>query len=260
MKEIFGTYTPDQKRADLHIHSNGSPDGHLGPLQIVDLAVATQRLNTIDITDHDTTRPAAEAKEYGLRNSYSLDVVVGAEITTTEGHLLGLYLEHDIQSRNSAEWTIKQVHRQGGLAIVAHPLFKRIRSSFTEETLLALMANPDPEVQLDGYEVYNAGVNSHSDTANAEATTFYLKYEGQLGAPIGSTDMHYFVIGRGLTGYKGELYNAIKSSQTTVLYLEQEEIDQHTELAIKLFPEDVKRLRSEWSLTENEEKEEHRKV
>lgn len=240
MREIFGTHTPDQKLADLHMHTNRS-DGHLEPLQIVDLA-AILKIDTIAITDHDTIRPAVEAKEYASKNSYPLDVVVGAEISTTEGHLLGLYLEDDIPNHNSAEWTIKQIHRQGGLAIVAHPLFKRVRS-FTEDTLLALMNNPDPEVYLDGFEVYNAGVNFYSDTANAEARAIYLKYEGQLGAPIGSTDMHYFIIGRGLTGYKGELYNAIKSPQTTVLILEKEEIDQLTKLAMRLFPKDVERLK-----------------
>lgn len=65
-----------------------------------------------------------------------------------------------------------------------------------------------------------------------------------MGAPIGSTDLHYFIIGRGLTGYKGKLRDAIKSSQTTVLFLEKEEIDQMVELVTKLFPEDVKRLSS----------------
>ena len=240
MKEYLGTYTPDQKLADLHLHTNKS-DGHLGPHQIVDLAVKARRINTIAITDHDKIQPAAEAKEYGLKYSLPLDVVVGAEISTSDGHLLGLFLEHDVPSRNSAEWTIKEIHRQGGLAIAAHPLFKRVES-FTEDNLRALMDNPDPEVHLDGYEVYNAGVNTYSDTANAEAKETYLKYEGQMGAAIGSTDMHYFIIGRGLTGYKGELHDAIKSRQTTVLSLEKEEIDQLSELVIKLFPEDVERL------------------
>jgi len=241
VKEYLEIFSPGQKLADLHIHTNRS-DGHLAPVQIVDLAVATQRLNTIAITDHDTIRPAVEAKEYGLKNSYPLDIVVGAEISTARGHLLGLYLQDNIPSRRSAEWTIKEIHKQGGLAIAAHPLFKRVKS-FSEDTLIALMANPDPEVHLDGYEVYNAGTNNYSDTANEEALAFYLKYEGQLGAAIGSTDLHYFVIGRGQTGYKDELHNAIKSSQTTVFFLEKEEIDQHTKLAIKLFPEDVERLR-----------------
>lgn len=241
MKEYLGTYTPDQKVADLHIHTNRS-DGHLGPLQIVELAAEVGILNTIAITDHDTIQPAAEAKEYGLKMSYPLDVVVGAEISTARGHLLGLYLQDDIPSRKSPEWTIKEIHRQGGLAIAAHPLFKRVRS-FTEDTLIALMANPDPEVYLDGFEVYNAGVNFYSEEANAEATEIYLKYEGQMGAAIGSTDMHYFIIGRGLTGYKGELRDAIKSSQTTVLYLEKEEIDQIAKLALKLFPENAERLK-----------------
>lgn len=174
MKEYLGTYTPDQKLADLHIHTNRS-DGHLGPLQVVDLAAEVGILNTIAITDHDTIRPAAEAKEYGLKMSYPLDVVVGAEISTTDGHLLGLYLEDDIPNHNSDEWTIKETHRQGGLAIAAHPLFKRVKS-FTEDTLRALMANPDQEVHLDGYEVYNAGVNPLSEAANEEARAFYLKY------------------------------------------------------------------------------------
>lgn len=240
MKEIFGSYSPDQKLADMHMHTSRS-DGNMRPYQIVEIAVESNLLDTMAITDHNSIRGSAEAKEHSLKMAYPLDVVVGSEITTSDGHLLGLYLEHDIPSRNSAEWTIKEIHKQGGLAMAPHPLYKRVKS-LTENKLCALMLNPDPEVHLDGYEVYNAGVNDRSSTASVQAKEVYLKYNGKFGTPIGSTDGHYFTVGRGLTGYRGELKDAVKSRQTVVLALEEQEVLLVIDIARKLFPKEVESL------------------
>lgn len=240
MKEFFGKYTSDQKLADIHMHTNGS-DGHLAPWQIIDLAVASN-LDTIAITDHNTITPAIEAKEYGLKNAYPLDIVIGTEISTSDGHLLGLYLEYDIPNRKSAEWTIQQIHTQGGLAIAPHPFYKRVRS-LTKDILLSIMNNQDPQVHLDGIEIFNASVNDNpKTTATEEAIVFYNTHKDKLGAAIGSTDGHYFTVGRGMTGYRYGLKEAIKARETSVLFLEQKEVRNRIEMALKMFPSEVQPL------------------
>lgn len=243
MKEVLGGYSKEQNLADPHIHTNRSKDGHLEPNQIVEIAVVSELLHTIAITDHNTILGSAEAKDYGLKMGYPLNIVIGSEISTANGHLLALYIEHDIPSDQSVEDTIRQIHRQGGLAIAPHPFFKRIRSSLTQEKLLDVIRNEDPQVYLDGFEVFNAGVNSYSKTtAIQEANEFYLVHKDSLGAPIGSSDNHYFTIGRGLTGHTGDLKEAIKSGQTTVLMLEDQETAQVGTHALNLFPKEVKSL------------------
>ena len=108
-------------RADLHIHTLAS-DGTAGVLEILDHVEANLDLDVIAITDHERIDAAlagqAIARDRGLR----LEVVVGEEITTLGGHLLGLWLETPVRPFRSLRSTIAAIHDQGGLAIPAHPL------------------------------------------------------------------------------------------------------------------------------------------
>ena len=51
-----------------------------------------------------------------------VEVVVGEEVTTRGGHLLGLFIDRARQAASSLRSTIAAIHDQGGLAIPAHPL------------------------------------------------------------------------------------------------------------------------------------------
>ena len=50
-----------------------------------------------------------------------LEVIVGEEISTREGHVVGLFLQHWIPPGLPAAETIDRIHDQGGLAIAVHP-------------------------------------------------------------------------------------------------------------------------------------------
>jgi hypothetical protein len=52
---------------------------------------------------------------------YRIEVIVGEEITTRSGHLLGLFLSRPIAPLRSMRWSVAAIHEQGGLAIPAHP-------------------------------------------------------------------------------------------------------------------------------------------
>ena len=73
---------------DLHMHSTAS-DGTLRPAEVVQLA-KSRGLQTIALTDHDTTDGLAEAIEAG--QSFGVDVIVGLEINsedeTIDAHFL----------------------------------------------------------------------------------------------------------------------------------------------------------------------------
>jgi pimeloyl-ACP methyl ester carboxylesterase len=78
-------------RADLHVHTQWS-DGAQRPESIVN--AVRGRLDVLAITDHDEIRGAFRAREWALaRPELGVDVVVGEEISTLNGHLLGLFLE-----------------------------------------------------------------------------------------------------------------------------------------------------------------------
>lgn len=103
--------------ADLHIHSKYSYDSLLSPDKI--LKVAKKRgLNIIAITDHDTIRGGVETQK--LNRDKDFFVIVGCEINTEIGDIIGLHLNGEIISRNSTE-VIEDIKSQGGHVILPHP-------------------------------------------------------------------------------------------------------------------------------------------
>lgn len=241
MKVFLGKYTNLQKLADLHIHTNKS-DGLMTPKQVVDLSVESQRLHTIAITDHDTIKPAIEARDYSLKMANILDIIVGSEITTNEGHILGLYLEEDVPKNNSLKDTILAIHKQAGLAIITHP-FKN-EQSLTEASIINVINSLDPLLYFDGFEIVNVNTsNNLKDPIIKKTTIFYLENKSKLGAPIGASGAHYWTLGRGLTAFKEDLKKAMKSSQTTVAFLETEETSKLVNLSKQLFPKEIEKVK-----------------
>lgn len=135
-------------RADLHIHTVAS-DG-VGTVKQV-LAAADGKLDVIAITDHNEISGALETVKRAKK--FDIQVIVGEEISTLSGHVLGLYLSEKIERGLEVEDTIRQIHKQGGLAIVPHP-FPHYRG-LGVETVNDLLANQDSLVHPDGVETRN---------------------------------------------------------------------------------------------------------
>src|SRR5215510_15021122 len=78
-------------RADLHVHSIWS-DGSQTPAAIVKAAAG--HVDVLAITDHDEIRGALAAREFAREHpELGLDVVVGEEVSTLNGHVLALWIE-----------------------------------------------------------------------------------------------------------------------------------------------------------------------
>ena len=77
----------------------------------------------IAITDHDRIDGALIAAAYGTVLT-GIEVIVGEEISTCDGHVLGLFLQERIPPGMSAAETVDAIHHQGGLAIAAHPYWR----------------------------------------------------------------------------------------------------------------------------------------
>jgi hypothetical protein len=102
-------------RADLHVHSHWS-DGAQSPERIV--RAAAGRLDVVALTDHDEIRGAVRARDCAaVHPELGVDVVIGEEISTLNGHLIGLWLEEAVPPGLPALRTIELVHAQGGAAI-----------------------------------------------------------------------------------------------------------------------------------------------
>lgn len=139
-------------RADLHIHSLAS-DGVSSVAEILGAAEAAG-LDVIAITDHDRIEAAIAARVLAETRGAQLQVVVGEEVSSRSGHVLGLFIEKRIRPWQSLRATVAQIHEQGGLAIVAHPLVPYPLCA-SARSIRRLLADPDPAYHPDGMEAFN---------------------------------------------------------------------------------------------------------
>ena len=107
-------------KIDLHTHSTASPDGGITADQYAH-ALSTNLLDVIAVTDHNHIDFAL-----GLQKQLGDRIIVGEEIMTTGGEIIGLFLSERIRAGLSPLETIKQIKEQGGLVYIPHP-FESIR-------------------------------------------------------------------------------------------------------------------------------------
>ena len=100
---------------DFHVHSIYSKDC-LTPIKQIIKKAKKQKLDGIAITDHNTIKGALKAKEIAK----NLEIIIGEEVKTEIGDIIGLFLKKEIKSRNSQE-VIKEIKDQGGLVLLPHP-------------------------------------------------------------------------------------------------------------------------------------------
>jgi predicted metal-dependent phosphoesterase TrpH len=105
---------------DPHVHTTFS-DGRHSPADVVDQAVRLPGLDMIAITDHDCLEGALVAARYAESSGVGLRVIAGEEVSSREGHIVGLFLHELIAPGMSANDTVRAIHDQGGLAIAVHP-------------------------------------------------------------------------------------------------------------------------------------------
>ena len=188
-------------RADLHVHSSWS-DGAQEPETIV--RAAAGRVDGVAITDHDEIQGALRARAFARAHpELRVEVVVGAEISTLNGHLLGLYLEAPVEPGRPAAETIARVHGQGGLAVAAHPFHPYRGGARGHRTLASLL----PDLPVDAIEVVNnAGVWSW--LYNAWAATRNVEWLFPVTAGSDAHDVWY--LGSAVTRFPGRDAQALR--------------------------------------------------
>jgi predicted metal-dependent phosphoesterase TrpH len=185
-------------KADLHIHTRYG-DGMATVPEVLAYVENATDLDVIAVTEHDTLRAAEEARELHARGSYRFGLVVGEEVTTLDGHLLALFIEEPVPSFGRMEPTLEAIHRQGGLAIVPHPLSFLTRSA-NARVLGRIASDPHDGVHFDGIEEYNLSPAGRVTSARARL----LNRQRLHLASIGSSDAHFLAsIGCAYTRFEG---------------------------------------------------------
>ncbi len=155
-------------RADLHNHSYYSPDSVASPEALLRRA-KKRRIDVLAVTDHDTTRGGLVAQELAAKSFPGVRVIVGEEVRTRDGGILGLFLSEEVPPGLSAEETVTRIKAQGGVAGAPHP-FDMFRSGLKPEVLERIA--PD----LDFIEGLNARMiaSSHNERAREFAESHGL--------------------------------------------------------------------------------------
>jgi predicted metal-dependent phosphoesterase TrpH len=197
-------------KADLHIHTNYSSDGTASVIDILEYVATNTDLRVIAVTDHDRIDGALEARQ--IAGSYGIEVIVGEEVSTAEGHMLALFIEEPLLPHRPAAETIAAVHAQGGLCIPAHPYGRRV-PSMGQARLHERCVGPDCEWPIDAMETFNAGLWLARNNVQAAAVARQLNMPG-----CGGSDSHHLpTLGLGYTQFPGttaaDLRTAIKSGQ-----------------------------------------------
>lgn len=158
---------------DLHTHSKYSSDGILDPQKMVKIA-ANRGLNGIAITDHDTIKGGLEAKKY---ETDDFKVIVGCEVTTTRGEIIGLFLSEKIKSNHFHE-VIDEIKAQNGVVVVPHPFDEMRTSTFTPKK--------EDIKYINSVEIFNSRCVHQKSNQNA---SLFAK-ENNLGV-TGGSDAHF---------------------------------------------------------------------
>ena len=168
-------------KVDMHTHSEYSPDSRT-PLSRQAAAVKAAGLNVICSTDHNTIEGALRLREMadGFR------VIVGEEVSSRDGEIVGLFLEKPVPRDLSAEETIKRIHDQGGIVSIPHP-FSRNRLFHLRRSVLERVWR-----DIDCIEVFNAREAFTSDNLKAAA----FAKEKELPGAVGSDAHRASEIGR----------------------------------------------------------------
>src|SRR5664280_2869311 len=140
---------PPIGHADLHVHASGDASSAKTPMAMYK-ALRTSDLRLAVLTDHNRIDVARELVARSGDEGLPIELLVGEEITTREGHLLGIGLTARVPAGLSLADAIAAVHDQGGIAVVAHPLLPT--SMAASARLLIELAEGDPRQRPDALE------------------------------------------------------------------------------------------------------------
>ena len=134
-------------RVDCHLHTVASGDANLTLEELADRAQATN-LDVVFVTDHNVTEAAMAA----TRRDLGVRIIVGEEIRTPDGDVIGLFLTERIPYVLPLAEVVGRIRAQGGLVYAPHP-FDLVRSS-TGRVLPGLCRRGEVDI----IEVFNAKI------------------------------------------------------------------------------------------------------
>lgn len=157
-------------KIDLHVHTTYSYDSLITPKDLIFYA-KKRGLDGVALTDHDRIDGALKiAKETNFL------IVPGMEISSLNGHVIGLNVDELVPAKLSVGETLDRIHEVGGIAIACHPV------TFFKESLKGHIS-----ARFDAIEVINA---------SAFPFNYSVRRSGEIASKLGiarvaGSDAHY---------------------------------------------------------------------
>jgi len=144
-------------KADLHIHTTFSPDSTITPERLVERCLELG-INCIAVTEHNSLAGALAVAAIA-----PFKVIPAEEVKSTEGEIIGLFLQEEIPARLTPEETVARIKAQGGLVCLPHPFDRVRREPLKPEARGRILP------QIDIVEILNARTTFKADNAHARA-------------------------------------------------------------------------------------------
>jgi predicted metal-dependent phosphoesterase TrpH len=158
----------------MHMHTMWSGDATTTADELIQ-AVTESGIDVLCITDHGTINGAVE-----LQDKLGCRVVVGQELRTWAGEIIGLFLTERLPAGIKPEEAVSRIRDQGGVVYVPHP-FDPMRHCMKEEVLSAFVRDG----MVDALE----GFNSKTSLSHLNARAVAVAEEA--GLPVGAgSDAH----------------------------------------------------------------------
>ena len=181
-REATGRPPTRKAFADFHIHTRFSRDSILTEETFIRKAIE-RGLTHVAITNHNNVEGAIAVRdkvaELGLTDQ--LRVILGEEVSTADGEVVGIFLTKTIPRGLSANETADEIHRQGGLVSIPHP-FDPFRASHIKEGPLRNLAEVG---KIDMIEVFNCRVTLQRHNQEAAELAHHYGIPG-----IAASDSH----------------------------------------------------------------------
>jgi predicted metal-dependent phosphoesterase TrpH len=168
---------PGWVRVDCHLHTAASGDAVTSLEQLAD-RVSELELDVICITDHNVTSAAVAAAERDI----GARVVIGEEIRTPDGDVIGLFLTERIPYVLPLAEVVTLIRSQGGLVYLPHP-FDPGRSSLGEAAT-GLCADGRADV----VEIFNAKIEDQARNDQAVRLAERYSLPGAAGSDAHDPD------------------------------------------------------------------------
>ncbi|MFK3987035.1 PHP domain-containing protein [Exiguobacterium mexicanum] len=169
-------------RSELHTHTKYSHDSWLSYIAYL-FMLKVRKIDVVAITDHNEIQGAIHYRD--MLKKHNIKVIVGEEIFTEEGEIIGLFLTNKIPPGLSVEKTINMIKSQGGLVYIPHPYDeKRSKTVVPLKTILRFQSS------IDFIEVHN-GRNVKSNFSVQQQKIYELLDSDTI--PVVGSDAHTWI-------------------------------------------------------------------